>query len=114
MDGRNSKMTIASVVPDTVTSWTVTGFALSPTYGLGIMQETREFTVNQPFYIIANLPYSIKRDEVAVIHVTVFNFLGNTLTTDVTLFNKNDEIEFVEKSSDDRKTVNFTLCQAQY
>uniref|UniRef100_A0A8D8DI20 TEP1-F n=1 Tax=Culex pipiens TaxID=7175 RepID=A0A8D8DI20_CULPI len=101
MDGRNSKMTIASVVPDTVTSWTVTGFALSPTYGLGIMQETREFTVNQPFYIIANLPYSIKRDEVAVIHVTVFNFLGNTLTTDVTLFNKNDEIEFVEKSSDD-------------
>uniref|UniRef100_A0A1Q3FMF1 TEP1-F n=2 Tax=Culex tarsalis TaxID=7177 RepID=A0A1Q3FMF1_CULTA len=101
MDGRNSKMTISSVVPDTVTSWTVTGFALSPTYGLGIMREPREFTVKQPFYIIANLPYSIKRDEVAVIHVTVFNFLGNTLTTDVTLFNKNDEIEFVEKSSDD-------------
>lgn len=101
MDGRNSKMTVSSVVPDTITSWAVTGFALSPTYGLGIMKEPREFTVNQPFYIIANLPYSIKRDEVVVIHVTVFNFLGNTLTTDVTLFNKNDEIEFVEKSSDD-------------
>lgn len=101
MDGRESKMTIESVVPDTITSWTVTGFALSPTYGLGIMREPREFTVKQPFYIVANLPYSIKRDEVAVIHVTVFNFLGNTLTTDVTLFNKNDEIEFVENSSDD-------------
>lgn len=101
MDGRNSSMTIQSVVPDTITSWTVTGFALSPTYGLGIMRQPLQFTVSQPFYIIANLPYSIKRDEVAVIHVTVFNFLGNTLTTDVTLFNKNDEIEFVEKSSDD-------------
>lgn len=101
MDGRNNKMTVSSIVPDTVTSWTITGFALSPTYGLGIMKESRELTVSQPFYIIANLPYSIKRDEVAVIHVTVFNFLGNTLTTDVTLFNKNDELEFVENSSND-------------
>lgn len=96
MDGKRSFMTIESVVPDTVTSWMVDGFALSPTLGLGVMKQPRVFTVNQPFYIIADLPYSIKRDEVVVIQVTVFNFLGTTLTSDVTLFNKNDEIEFVD------------------
>lgn len=98
-------MTIESVVPDTVTSWLVTGFALSPTLGLGIINQPRMFTVDQPFYIVANLPYSIKRDEVAVIRVTVFNFLGSPLTTSVTLFNKNNEFEFVEKSSGDGKKL---------
>lgn len=101
LDGWSSSMTIESVIPDTVTSWFLTGFALSPTLGLGIINQPRVFTVDQPFYVVANLPYSIKRDEVAVIRVTVFNFLGSPLTTDVTLFNKNNEIEFVENSSRD-------------
>lgn len=92
---------IEDLVPDTITSWHVTGFALSPSRGLGIMKYPRKFTVGKPFYMIAHLPYSIKRGEVALIQVTLYNFLGNMVTTDVTLFNKNDEIEFVEKSSKD-------------
>lgn len=109
MDGKRSFMTIESVVPDTVTSWIVDGFALSPTLGLGVMKQPRVFTVNQPFYIIADLPYSIKRDEVVVIQVTVFNFLGTTLTSDVTLFNKNDEIEFVDNYDSYETTTDATL-----
>lgn len=97
MEGKRSFMTIESVVPDTVTGWMVDGFALSPSLGLGVMKQPRVFTVNQPFYLIADLPYSVKRGEVVVIQVTVFNFLGTTLTSDVTLFNKNDEIEFVDQ-----------------
>lgn len=88
-------------VPDTITSWFVSGFALSPSRGLGIMKYPRKFTVGKTFYMIAHLPYSIKRGEVALIQVTLYNFLGNTVTTDVTLFNKNEEIEFVEGSSKD-------------
>lgn len=109
MDGKRTFMTIESVVPDTVTSWMVDGFALSPTLGLGVMKQPRVFTVNQPFYIIADLPYSIKRDEVVVIQVTVFNFLGITLTSDVTLFNKNDEIEFVDYYDRYESTTDVTM-----
>ncbi|XP_053693028.1 thioester-containing protein 1 allele R1-like [Sabethes cyaneus] len=101
MNGKHEKFSFNDTVPDTITSWTVSGFALSPTLGLGIIKQPRTFVVKQPFYIVINLPYSIKRDEVTLIQVTIFNFLGNTVTTDVTLFNKNDEIEFVEKSSND-------------
>lgn len=99
MDGRNSHLAIQEYAPDSITTYQVSGFALSPTLGLGVIKQPIEFIVRNPFYLVANLPYSIKRGEVALIQVTVFNFLGNTVTTDVTLFNKNDEIEFVEQSS---------------
>lgn len=99
MDGRNSMKQIVDTVPDTITTYYVSGFALSPTLGLGVIKQPLSFVVTKPFYLVANLPYSIKRGEVALIQVTVFNFLGNTVTTDVTLFNKQDEIEFVEMAS---------------
>lgn len=101
MDGRNSQKEIKEYAPDSITTYQVSGFALSPTYGLGVIKQPLSFVVRQPFYLIANLPYSIKRGEVALIQVTIFNFLGNTVTTDVTLFNKNDEVEFVEQASND-------------
>lgn len=97
------KHTITDLVPDTITSWYVTGFALSPSRGLGLMSAPKKFTVSKPFYMIANLPYSIKRNETVRIQITLFNFLGNSLTTDVTLFNKNEEIEFVDRQSTDTK-----------
>lgn len=43
-----------------------------------------------------NLPYSIKRGEVVTIPFTVFNFLENDQTTEVTLFNEDREFEFAE------------------
>lgn len=101
MDGRNAYKELKEYAPDSITTYQVSGFALSPTLGLGVIRQPIEFIVRQQFYLIANLPYSIKRGEVALIQVTVFNFIGNTVTTDVTLFNKNDEVEFVEQSSSD-------------
>lgn len=99
MDGRRDSSIIYDNVPDTITTYQLSGFALSPTLGLGVVNQPVNFLVRKKFYLVANLPYSIKRGEVALIQVTVFNFLGNDVTTDVTLFNKRDEIEFVEKAS---------------
>ncbi|XP_058449538.1 thioester-containing protein 1 allele S3-like [Malaya genurostris] len=106
MNSRHSAFTFQDTVPDTITSWTMTGFALSPTLGLGLMNEPQSFVVKQSFYIIVNIPYSIKRGEVALIQATVFNFLSDTMTA---LYNRHDQMEFVESSSDDhtrrRKTI---------
>nr|XP_029714406.1 CD109 antigen-like isoform X1 [Aedes albopictus] len=96
-------LTVSDVIPHTITSWLVTGFALSPTRGLGLVNAPAKLTVFKPFYIIANLPYSIKRNETVRIQVTLFNFLSNSVTTDVTLYNKRDEIEFVDRTSNDTK-----------
>lgn len=102
MEGKTD-VSFSAQVPDTMTSWLVTGFALSPTTGLGLIHEPITFKVEKTFYIVAHLPYSIKRGEVTVIQVMIYNFIGNTLITDVRLYNKNDEIEFVDQSSSDSK-----------
>lgn len=112
MDGRRDSSIIYDNVPDTITTYQLSGFALSPTLGLGVVNQPVNFLVRKKFYLVANLPYSIKRGEVALIQVTVFNFLGNDVTTDVTLFNKRDEIEFVEKASTYSK--HFAYCNKQF
>ncbi|XP_053694604.1 thioester-containing protein 1 allele R1-like [Sabethes cyaneus] len=103
MDGIKDKLIFRHNVPDTISSWEISGFALSPTLGLGIIKQPQTFSVKkQRFYVVLNLPYSIKRNEVVTICVMIFNLLENTVITDVTLFNEYDEIEFVEQSSNDR------------
>ncbi|XP_062715310.1 thioester-containing protein 1 allele R1-like [Aedes albopictus] len=98
----NQKMlTISDVVPKTLTSWLVSGFALSPTRGLGLIKAPVKLTVSKPFYIISNLPYSIKRFEVVRIQTTLFNFLTDLLPTNVTLYNLCGEFEFVDRTSYD-------------
>lgn len=89
-------MTITKKVPDTITSWIITGFSVDPINGLGLTRQPSKFTVFQPFFVSTNLPYSIKRGEVVTIPFTVFNFLENDQTTEVTLFNEDREFEFAE------------------
>ncbi|XP_055632694.1 thioester-containing protein 1 allele R1-like [Toxorhynchites rutilus septentrionalis] len=93
------KTSVNDTVPDTITSWQISGFALSPTVGLGFINQPKTMVVKQPFYIIANLPYSVKRNEVTLIEVTLYNYLEKNLQTDVKLFNKKDEFEFVDEPS---------------
>lgn len=90
----NRKREITAYMPDTLTSWTITGFALSPSTGLSIIKQPLVAKVSHDFFIVANLPYSIKRDEVVVIQATVFNNLGTGLSVDVKLYSKSDEIKF--------------------
>ncbi|XP_065088813.1 thioester-containing protein 1 allele R1-like [Ochlerotatus camptorhynchus] len=99
MENKSTHMQITEYVPDTITTYYVSGFALSPTLGLGVVKQPEKFIVRKPFYMIANLPYSIKRGEVALIQVTVFNFLGQSVTTDVTLYNRHQHFDFVENTS---------------
>ncbi|XP_053692161.1 thioester-containing protein 1 allele R1-like [Sabethes cyaneus] len=102
MNSKQHKLSFSDSVPDDITSWTVSGFALSPTLGLGIIKQPLTLVVKKPlFYIVLNLPHSIKRNAVTTIQVTIYNILENALSTEVTLFNKNNEIEFVGQSFND-------------
>lgn len=108
MDGKRTS--VNDTVPDTLTSWQITGFALSPTLGLGFLEQPKKIVVKQPFYIIAHIPYSVKRNEVTLVEVTLYNYIGKNLLTDVKLSNKKYEFEFVGAHSNAttaslRKTV---------
>uniref|UniRef100_A0A4Y0BF53 Thioester-containing protein 1 n=1 Tax=Anopheles funestus TaxID=62324 RepID=A0A4Y0BF53_ANOFN len=92
---RSGTRTIYEVVPDSTTSWYLTGFSIDPVYGLGILKKPIEFTTILPFYIVENLPYSIKRGEVVELHFTLFNNLEREYNADVTLYNVLNQMEFV-------------------
>lgn len=89
-------------IPDTITSWIITGFAVDPITGLGLTRQPSKFNVFQPFFVSTSLPYSIKRGEVVSIPIVVFNYLdGSDQRAEVTLFNSDGEFEFAEADEDE-------------
>lgn len=92
--------TIHKKVPDTITSWVITGFSLDPITGLGLTKEPRSIQVFQPFFVSLDLPYSVKRGEVVSIPVGVFNYLDDEFDVEVTLHNTDQELEFVQMSNE--------------
>jgi len=86
--------TMTRKVPDSITSWIITGFAINNDLGLGMSQATK-LNVFQPFFVATSLPYSIIRGEVVSVPVQVFNYMENEDNVDVKLFNADNEFELI-------------------
>lgn len=85
------------ILPDTITSWDITGFALSGSTGLGIA-EPQKLIVSQRFFLMVSLPFSIRVNEILRVDVSVFSYIPEQtrdLEVDVILYNeskpKNDD-----------------------
>lgn len=96
LDLSEGKNILSKTVPDTITSWIITAFAVDPDTGLAIMEQPKKLNVFQPFFVSTNLPYSIKRGEVVTIPIIVFNYLDQDQEVKVSLFNDENEFEFAE------------------
>jgi CD109 antigen len=97
------RTTLSKKVPDTITSWIITGFSVDPITGLGLTRQPSKFNVFQPFFVSTNLPYSIKRGEVVAIPVVVFNYMESDHRAEVTLFNSEGEFEFAEANEEENQ-----------
>ncbi|XP_041780453.1 CD109 antigen-like isoform X1 [Anopheles merus] len=94
--GFSGEKTLQKKVPDTITSWIITGFSVNPIYGLGLTQQPRKLNVFLPFFVSTNLPYSVKRGEVVAIPIVVFNYMEDDQTAEVVLHNDEQEFEFAD------------------
>ncbi|XP_049282260.1 CD109 antigen isoform X8 [Anopheles funestus] len=92
----SGEKTLQKKVPDTITSWIITGFSVNPVYGLGLTQQPRKLKVFLPFFVSTNLPYSVKRGEVVAIPIVVFNYMEEDQTAEVILHNDEQEFEFAD------------------
>uniref|UniRef100_A0A1S4J428 CD109 antigen n=1 Tax=Culex quinquefasciatus TaxID=7176 RepID=A0A1S4J428_CULQU len=92
----SGQKTITKKVPDTITSWIITGFSVNPVYGLGLTQQPRKLNVFLPFFVSTNLPYSVKRGEIVSIPVVIFNYMESGQTAEVTFDNSEYEFEFAD------------------
>jgi CD109 antigen len=97
---RNGLVYVNQTIPDTITSWIVTGFSLSGDYGIGITNEPTRIEVFREFFVKVDLPYSIKAGEHIDLPITVFNYLKQNVQAKVTLDNDKNEFQFVERGAE--------------
>lgn len=88
--GADGTATISTTVPDTITSWVASAFAVSPTAGLGVSSDTAKLKVFRPFFVSLNLPYSVVRGEQVVLQAIVFNYMQTDQDVRVTLAQSQD------------------------
>ncbi|KAH8362672.1 hypothetical protein KR200_002253, partial [Drosophila serrata] len=98
VDGEGFSLT--KKIPDTITSWVVTGFSLNPNSGIALTKNPSKIRVFQPFFVSTNLPYSVKRGEVIAIPVVIFNYLDKTVDAEVVMDNSDKEYEFTEATNE--------------
>lgn len=99
--GDKGKNLITTSVPDTITSFIVSGFAVHPEHGLQIATP-RKITVFKEFFVKLYLPYSVRLGEVLKVDVSVFNYVTGgqkMVNAKVTLTGQN-EFEFVDANMD--------------
>lgn len=82
-------------MPDTITSWVISGFSINPATGLGLTKSPRRLTVFQPFFVSMHLPYSIKRGEILSIPVAIFNYMDNDIDAEITIYNNDNDFDFI-------------------
>jgi len=97
-----SQYILEKVVPDTLTSWIITGYSLSPETGIGLTLNPTTLKTFRPFFITLNKPYSIVKGEIFGLQVLVHNYMENEVTATVTLQNAYAAFEFYEEGN---KTV---------
>ena len=73
----------------TNTSFTVSGFAINQLDGMGISEAMAQLNLFQPFYVLANLPHSVRVGETLAVEMVVFNYLSKEISAEVTLENPN-------------------------
>ncbi|XP_059162968.1 CD109 antigen-like [Physella acuta] len=83
--GSNGSASITATVPDTITSWVVSAFAINSKLGLGVAPTQAHLKVFRPFFVSLNLPYSVTRGEQLALQANVFNYLPDDMQVRVTL-----------------------------
>lgn len=87
-----NEIELEAKVPDSITTWDVTGFSLSSKNGLSFA-EPKKLLVKQDFFIQLHLPYSIRVGEILKVEATLFSYFekqkeGQPLNVKVTLFSE--------------------------
>jgi CD109 antigen len=99
---------LVRTVPDTITSWQITGFSINKQNGLGITEKSSKVTVFKPFFVTTQLPYSVKRGEVLTISVQVMNYMTEEKKVQVIMYNNEAKFDF-EDAKDDENIGGLTL-----
>nr|XP_014086870.1 alpha-2-macroglobulin isoform X2 [Bactrocera oleae] len=92
-------------IPDTITTWQLTGFSLNPKTGFTLTTTPTNIRTFLNFFLTVKLPQSVKLGEIIELEATVFNYLRVKVLTNVTMESVNDEFEFFLNPNEKQHTV---------
>ncbi|KAM7352866.1 thioester-containing protein 1 allele R1-like [Cochliomyia hominivorax] len=92
----NTETEIVLNIPETITTWRITAFSNNDVTGFGIVDGPTDITTILPFFITFALPYSVKRDEIITIPITLFNYYNQSLDTEIIIYNTDLLFYFME------------------
>jgi CD109 antigen len=98
--GSDSTTVFKTRVPETVTSWRLSGFSMNPTKGLGILAKPITFTTFKPFFVDVKLPEEAKVDEPMDCQVAVHNYLDTPTMVDVVMDDPDNNFEVIPVARD--------------
>jgi len=92
----DSITTLDKTVPDTLTSWVISGFSLNPEFGIGVTLDSISVEVFRPFFITLNKPYAVVKGEILALQVLVHNYQSNDAEAKIVFDNKEKKFSFEE------------------
>ncbi|XP_078607169.1 CD109 antigen-like isoform X4 [Branchiostoma floridae x Branchiostoma japonicum] len=98
--GPDGTAVFASTVPDTITSWIASAFALNDISGLGVSDTPASMEAFRPFFVSLNLPYSVVNKEETAIQALVFNYMDVEMDVTVTLEGSDGFMHIVMDTND--------------
>lgn len=87
------------IAPDSITSYILSGVSMNDEHGIGLPDVTPKLTVFLPFFIDAALPHHIKRGEVLMQDILMFNYL-KTQSVIITVKRNDKQYEFLDPELD--------------
>lgn len=107
--GNDGRYVLKETVPDSMTSYVISGFSVHSKLGLGIAEPIKVGTFKR-FFVELNIPNYVVIGEIVKVEVFVYNYVGSQSRqyTTVTLNNDDKEFEFWEPNYD-RKHCRYVL-----
>ena len=83
----------------------MSAFAIDPTTGLGVADESLKVKVFRPFFIQLSLPYSIIRGESVALRALVFNYQKTPVRAEVSMDNVKGQFDFAGEAVGAKKST---------
>ncbi|XP_076467680.1 LOW QUALITY PROTEIN: CD109 antigen-like [Babylonia areolata] len=79
LTGPSGRVVRKTVVPDTITTWLTSAFAVHPQHGLSVIQEPAKVVTFKEVFLSLDLPYSAIRGEDLCMKAFAFNYYSQSL-----------------------------------
>lgn len=112
--GRRGSESINVKVPDSITSYIISGVSMHERFGLALPFDLPSLTVFQPFFIQFTLPFSVKRGEKLKQNIFVFNFLNDEQVVTLSVDRQDNEFDFFNSELNEWQSMRKTFLNRKF